>query len=281
MTRKFAHERTLRRAVMAFAALMSLQATAAAGRELRVCGDPNNLPFSNRKLEGFENKIAALIARDLHASVRYAWMPQRRGFFRRTLQAKECDVVMGVPARLERVASTRPYYRSTYVFVSDHKKGLKIKSFDDPILKQLKIGIHTIGADGANTPPAHALAKRGIIGNVTGFPMWDIGSVKNPPGTIVDAVVKGDIDLAIIWGPFGGYFAKKHNGSLDVVPVPESSAAISIPVSYDMSIGVRKGDDTLKDEIQTVLDRRRREIHDILADYRVPLVEAEENTAAR
>ncbi len=135
---------------------------------LRVCADPNNLPFSNEKREGFENKIAALLGRELNLPVRYTWWAQRRGFFRNTLRAGLCDVVIGVPESFELAATTAPYYRSTYVFVSQRKRELNIKSLDDEQLKNLKIGVQIIGDDGANAPPAHALAARGITKRVVG-----------------------------------------------------------------------------------------------------------------
>src|SRR4026209_2478449 len=115
---------------------------------LRVCSDPNNLPFSNAKGEGFENRIAELVARDLDASVRYTWWAQRRGFFRSTLRAGTCDVVIGMPSTLEMAAATRPYYRSTYVFVTRQDRGLDVRSFDDPRLKTVRIGVQIVGDDG-------------------------------------------------------------------------------------------------------------------------------------
>src|SRR5215208_1499473 len=129
-------------------------------RVLRVCADPNNLPFSNARQEGFENKIAALVARDLRADLRYTWAAQRRGFVRSTLGAGECDVVMGVPAGLDRVSTTSPYYRSTYVFVSRRDGAADIRSLDDPRLRRVRVGVQMIGDDYANSPPAHALARR-------------------------------------------------------------------------------------------------------------------------
>src|SRR4051794_12192091 len=124
-------------------------------RVLRVTADPNNLPFTNERREGFENKIAEVIARDLNADLKYTWRAQRRGFFRETLKADECDLVLGVPAGFERAMTTVPYYRSAYVFVSRKDRGLDVRSFDDPKLKALKVAVQLIGDDGVNTPPAH------------------------------------------------------------------------------------------------------------------------------
>src|SRR5215203_620586 len=138
-------------------------------RVLRVAADPNNLPFTNARLEGFENALAELVARELGARLQYTWRAQRRGFFRETLGEKRCDLVLGVPAHFERALTTAPYYRAGYVFVARAERGLDIRSFDDPRLRELTIGVTVIGEDGAQTPPEHALARRGIVDNVIGF----------------------------------------------------------------------------------------------------------------
>jgi quinoprotein dehydrogenase-associated probable ABC transporter substrate-binding protein len=254
--------------------LLACAAAAVADGEFRVCADPNNLPFSNQKREGFENKIAALLADDLHAKLSYTWLKQRQGFIRQTLNAQRCDIVIGVPDGFERVLTTPPYYRSTYVFVSAKRQKLAISSFADPALRTLKIGLHAVGNDGANTPPAHALAQRGIVNNIVGFPMWDAAVVNNPPGRIVDAVAKGQIDIAIVWGPIGGYFAhKQHGNALTVTPVADADAMPDMPFSYAMSIGVRKNDEALATRLQQSLERKQHEIHDILTAYHIPLIE--------
>jgi mxaJ protein len=242
-------------------------------RELRVCADPNNLPFSNERREGFENKIAALVAEDLHAKVRYTWKPQRRGFVRRTLKAHDCDLVMGVPSEYELVLPTKPYYRSTYVFVYRKGSDLQVASFDDPVLRRLKIGLHESAEDGANQPPAHALARRGIVANITGFRMFDADSIENPPGRIIDAVADGTIDVAIVWGPFAGYYAQRQKTPLEIVPVTPSIDPPSLSFTFDISMGVRKGDDAFKKRIEDILDRRRADIKSILEQYGVPLAD--------
>jgi mxaJ protein len=141
-------------------------------RRLRVCADPNNLPFSNQREEGLENEVARLVARELHATLEYEWSPQRRGFVRNTLAAGKCDVIIEVPAGYHRTLTTRPWYRSTYVFVSRKDRGIALRSFDDPMLRELRIGVQMIGDDYANTPPAHALGKRGLAQNVVGYPVY-------------------------------------------------------------------------------------------------------------
>ena len=140
--------------------LMASATFLAAAPPLRVCADPNNLPFSNRQGQGFENKIATLVAAELHRPLVYLWAPQRRGFIRGTLETGRCDVIIGVPAGYGRLQTTRPYYRSSYVFVARRDRALRIRSFDDVRLRALRIGIQVIGDDYANPPPAQALAAR-------------------------------------------------------------------------------------------------------------------------
>jgi quinoprotein dehydrogenase-associated probable ABC transporter substrate-binding protein len=246
----------------------------ASERQLRVCADPNNLPFSNQRLEGFENRIAELIAQELHATVQYTWWAQRRGFFRNTLKAGACDVVLGVPHNFELALTTSPYYRSTYVFVYRKHRGLTIRSFDDPLLHQVKVGVQLIGDDYANTPPAHALAGRNIIDNVVGYTVYGDYSQENPPARIIAAVATGEVDVAIVWGPLAGYFAMRHAAPLEVVPVSPPSDLPFLPFVYDISMGVRRGDEVLRKELEGVLERRRPEIESILDTYGVPKVAA-------
>ncbi|MFL5121229.1 MAG: quinoprotein dehydrogenase-associated putative ABC transporter substrate-binding protein, partial [Microvirga sp.] len=147
-------------------------ALSAQARELRVCADPNNLPFSNDREEGIENRVARIVADELHAELRYTWWAQRRGFVRGTLKAGTCDVWLSVTAGFDPVATTRPYYRSTYVFVTRADSGLDIDSLDDARLQRLRVGVQLVGKDLSDTPPAHALARRGIVRNVVGYPIW-------------------------------------------------------------------------------------------------------------
>ena len=239
---------------------------------LRVCADPNNLPFSNERGEGFENKIAELLAQDLGDRVEYTWWAQRRGFFRNTLRAGTCDIVIGVPAGFEMAATTKPYYRSTYVFLSRKDRHINVSSFDDPLLKKLRIGVQIIGDDYSNAPPAHALTRRNIVENVRGFTVYGDYSKHDPPARIVDAVASGDIDLAIVWGPLAGYFAKQSHIPLEVVPVSPQIDQPFLPFVFDISMGIRRDDLELKDQVEHFMERRRGEIDRILEDYRVPRV---------
>jgi mxaJ protein len=240
---------------------------------LKVCADPNNLPFSNERGEGFENKIAELVARDLGARVEYTWWAQRRGFFRNTLKSGACDVVFGLPSGSEMALTTAPYYRSTYVFVSRESRRLNITSFDDPKLRQLKIGVQMIGDDFANTPPAHALAARGIVENVAGYTVYGDYAQPNPPARIVDEVAQGKIDVAVVWGPLAGYFAKHERVALTLTPVSPQIDRPFLPFVYDISMGVRRGDAALRDALEQIMGRRRAEIDRILDDYGVPKAE--------
>jgi quinoprotein dehydrogenase-associated probable ABC transporter substrate-binding protein len=241
-------------------------------RHLRVCADPNNLPFSNREQEGFENKIAAMIAREMNLDVEYLWWAQRRGFIRNTLKAHECDLVIGVPASFELAQTTSPYYRSTYVFVYRKDRGLNIRSFDDPQLRKLKIGVQMIGDDFANTPPAHALTNRHIIENVRGYTVYGDYAQANPPARIVEAVAKGEVDVAIVWGPLAGYFAKRQKVPLELIPVSPEIDLPYLPFVFDISMGVRRGDDAFREQLEQILARRRAEIDNILDEYDVPRI---------
>jgi len=237
-----------------------------------VCADPNNLPFSNERQQGFENRIAEIVAHDLNARLRYTWWAQRRGFVRNTLNARECDLLIGVPSSFERVTTTIPYYRSTYVFVTRGDRHIRVASFDDPLLRRVKIGVQMIGDDFTNTPPAHALSKRHIIQNVHGYSVYGDYRQPNPPARIIDALAKGDIDVAIAWGPLAGYFARKLAVPLDVTPVSPQIDLPFLPFVFDISMGVRRGDNALRDELNTIIARRKGAIDRILDQYGVPRV---------
>ena len=238
---------------------------------LRVCADPNNLPFSNAALQGFENRLVAEVAEELGMRVRYTWWAQRRGNVRETLKAGRCDVIPGVAAGLETVATTRPYYISRYVAVTRGDRDLAIASFDDPRLRRLRIGVQMIGDDFANTPPAHALARRGLIGNVRGYMIYGDYSGPAPQAGIVEAVARGEIDVAFVWGPAAGYFARRQRVPLRLTPLPETDPASAQPMAFAVAMGVRREDAALKGRLEAALERRQAEIRQLLARYAVPL----------
>ena len=243
-------------------------------RVLRVAADPNNLPFSNDRGEGFENKIAELIARELHCKIEYRWRAQRRGFFRETLKSGDVDLVMGVPAYFDMALTTAPYYRSSYVFVSRADRNSHVSSFDDPKLRNLKVGVQLVGNDGIDTPPAHALAARGIVNNVVGFTLYGDYSQRNPPARVIDGVTNGDVDIAIAWGPLAGYFAKHSKIPLEITPVtPEQDGPLRF--AFDISLGVSKKERELRDQLDMLVTNHRQEIDRILDGYNVPRVARE------
>ena len=265
---------TLALALLAGAAVLGALASpaGAAGRELRVCADPNNLPFSNQEGQGFENRIAELVAEELGAELSYIWWAQRRGFIRNTLNAGACDVVMGVPAGYELLETTAAYYRSAYVYVYRADKGLDLHSITDPRLRDLRIGVHLIGDDGANPPPAHALGAQGIVDNVFGYMIYGDYREPNPPARVIEAVAEGDLDVAAVWGPFGGYFAKHAPVPLAAVPITDTAAFAPLRFEFGMAMGVRKGDRALLEELNGIIERRREDIDALLDAYGVPRV---------
>ena len=244
-------------------------AAAADAKQLRVCGDPNNLPFSNEKLEGVENKIATVIAKELGESVAYFWWPHQRGLVKRVLNARHCDVMLGIPKGYDLVLWTKPYYRTGYVMVYRKDRKLKPRSLDDPALKTLKIGVEF------NTPPHEALARRGIADNVVGYQlMFDSNfHPEENPGKVVEDVLAGSVDVAMVWGPIAGYFVKKKHAPLEVVPIDDPSDP-GARFAFDISMGVRKGDKELKEQLEAALARRHDDIVHVLEDFGVPLLPA-------
>jgi mxaJ protein len=236
-----------------------------------VCSDPNNLPFSNRKRQGFENQLASLLARELHAELSYFWWPQRRGFLRRTLRAHLCDVVMGLPTGFERVLTTQPVYRSGYVFVS-RTSAPAIGSLDAPELRGLRIGVSIVGDDGANPPPVTALIQRRLLDHLRGYPIYGDYREDNPSAELIRAVARDEIDVAIAWGPLGGYFAARGEAPLRVVPLPPQEAPPGMPFSFDISLAVRSDDRALLEELDSALARRHTEVHALLERFHFPLL---------
>lgn len=252
-------------------ALSLRPAAGTAEAAFRVCADPNNMPFSNAAGEGFENKLAELIADDLGEEVQYTWHAQRRGFVRETLKAGKCDVIMGVP-EMDMVLRTRPYYRSGYVFVSRADRGYAFDSILAPELRNLTIGAHLIGDDGANTPPIHALAERGIVDNVRGYMIYGDYRQDSPPMRLLDDVVAGKVDVAAVWGPLGGYYASRSEVPLRVVAIADSYQFLPLMFEYSISIGLRKDEQALKYRLNAILENERDAIRQILESYRVPML---------
>jgi mxaJ protein len=240
---------------------------------LRICADPNNMPFSNEHEEGFENKLARLLGAALGQNISYFWSAQHRGFIRRTLNAGDCDILMGVPTLLDMVETTRPYYGSGYVFVSRADRHLDITSIRDPRLRSLRIGIQLVGDNGFNTPPAHAIAAQGITANVTGYTLYGDYSLANPPAAIISAVANGEIDIAAAWGPLAGYFVNHSDIAMTVTPIENTDEFAPLTFRFDIAMGVRKGDHGLRNQLDAFIARDQPMIFEILRSYGVPLVD--------
>lgn len=253
-------------------------AAAAPSAALRVCADPNNLPYSNDKREGFENRIAELVARELHTRLEYFWQPQRRGFVRTSIGANQCDLVVGVPEGFARLETTRPYYRTSFAFVTRDLKA-PLQSFDDERLRTMRIAIQIIGEDYGNPPPAQALAARHLTDRIVGFTVYGDYSKPNPQRAIVDAVATGAVDAAIVWGPLA-YFAAGRAPHLVVTPVARANDSSRLPMSFAIAMGVKPGNDALRAQLDDVLTRHAGEITRILRAYHVPLLPTESARSA-
>lgn len=247
------------------AAFALLAVTAAMAADLKVCADPANLPFSDSKHRGFDNRVAEVLARELGAKVSYHWARFGRGFVRKVVNAGACDVVVGLPEGIRGMQIAGPYYSSTYVFVTRTGEN-KLSSFDDPALRGMKIGVQVLDDDYA--PPARALARRGLISNITGFELDG-----NDDGAIIRAVARRQIDAAVVWGPLAGYYARKFGTTLKLTPVKPEVDPPLLAFVFKMGVGVRKDDPDLFLRVQRALQLRGVEIRRILRSYNVPLIE--------
>jgi len=249
---------------------------------IRVCADPDNMPSSNQKGEGYENKLAELIANELKAKLTYVWYPTRRGYFR-ILNGMYCDMALEAPTGLDMTGVTKPYFRSGYVFVARQGSGLEdLNSMADPRLKKLKIGVNMYTADAENSPPAMALSRYGVVGNLKGY--FTFYSDQDRPEDIIKGVASKDVDIAIAWGPLAGYFTKQLGLPLTLTPLPAKDSLSDIPFQYNMGIAVRRKDKEFRDSLQAVLGRRKSDIDAILKQFNVPVLpivtEAQEKSAA-
>jgi mxaJ protein len=242
----------------------------AASEPLKVCADPNNLPYSNQSQQGYENRIAKLLAVHMHRQLVYRWSRMDRGFVREFLNRGECDVLVEVPTDFAPVLVTPPFYESTYVFVTRRDSGTKIETFDDPRLKKLKIGLQMVGDDYASA--GIALTRRGLAPNIIGFK-----SEGDDAGKIIQAVSAGKIDIAVVWGPLAGYYSRFVPARLRLNPVPAFDAP-SIPFRYQMSMAVRKGNTELQQQLSSFLITEKTAIEIVLREYGVPLISGNAST---
>jgi quinoprotein dehydrogenase-associated probable ABC transporter substrate-binding protein len=260
-------------------ALAAIAQEAPARKELRVCQDPNNLPFSNTKGEGFENRIAELFGKALGLPVSYYSFPQRLAFFRNTLRYKlpgedyRCDIVMGVPVGLDEVSVTKPYYRSTYALVFPKGKGLdQVASTEDFLkldpakLRSLRIGIYD------RSPASQWLAKHGLIPQGVPYRIMSADPEQYPGEIIERDLTGGKLDAVVVWGPIAGYFANRiKTPALAVVPLKSEPG---VKLDYQMAMGVRYGEPAWKRQVEGLLESKASEIQAILKEYGVPLVDA-------
>lgn len=234
-------------------------------KEFKVCADPDNMPYSNVKLEGFENKIAALLAADLGKPVAYTFAYDRQGFLRNTINANRCDIIISTTSDNDSLRTSKPYYRTGHVFIWRKESGYNITDWNSPDLKKGFIGVID------KSPATIPLNDFNLIGNSR--PYRQQRDLNLPPSFVVDDLVKGDIDIAILWGPIGGYFAKQAKIPLVVVPVPEYENVNAKGKEYwNISVGVRKKDKERMEIIQAALDRNQDKIFKILDDYGIPHV---------
>jgi quinoprotein dehydrogenase-associated probable ABC transporter substrate-binding protein len=237
---------------------------------LRVCSDPANLPFSNDKGEGFENRIAEIVAADLKLPVEYTWFPQATGFIRQTLFAKRCDVVMGYAQGDDLVLNTNHYYRSTYALVLRKGTGLDgVDSLEDPRLRGKRIGVI------AGTPPTTAMALLGLIEHAKPYPLMVDRRYESPAERMIEDIQSSDIDAGVLWGPIAGYFAPKANGDLKVVPLLKDAAGQRM--AYRITFGVRPLEDEWKRQLNGLIAKRQGDIDAVLLQFGVPLLDEQSN----
>ncbi len=258
-------------ALLAVAAAFACAGPAAAGPpellergSVRVCADGNNLPFSNEAGEGFENKIAELMAEDLGVDLRYVYAPQIMGFVRNTLQFRICDVIIGVAAGYDLVQNTNAYFRSTYALVMPEGSDLKVSDLTDEALRGRRIGVVT------DTPPVVPLRRAGA--NVRGYHLMVDTRAVNPVRDAIRDVADGTTEAAVLWGPIAGWYAQQQVPPLKVVPLGVGDAS-GVRLDYRITMGIRRNEPQWKDWINDFVDRRQDEINHILADYGVPLLD--------
>jgi quinoprotein dehydrogenase-associated probable ABC transporter substrate-binding protein len=233
---------------------------------LRVCADPHNLPFSNEKLEGFENKLAELFAKKLDKSLAYTWFPQATGFVRQTLGSHRCDVIMGFPQGDDLVQSTNPYYRTAYAFI--FKPGGDLEGIDqlsDARLKSKRIGIV------AGTPAATYLAMNGLLAHAKPYALMVDTRIDSSAEAMVKDLKSGEIDIGVLWGPMAGYYAKQETPALRVVPILKENGGPRL--AYRLTMGVRAADQAWKRQLNRLIQENQSEINRLLIGYGVPLLD--------
>jgi quinoprotein dehydrogenase-associated probable ABC transporter substrate-binding protein len=237
----------------------------AAKSALRVCADPNDMPFSDQKQQGFENKIAVVMAAGLHLKVDYTWFPQVIGFVRNTLAADRCDLVMGTVAGDELMVTTNPYYFTTYVMLYRSDKGFSFKDLGDPRLAGLRLGVVSA------TPPSDLLVRHDLMANAKPYQLTVDTRIESPTHQMVKDVVDGTIDVGFLWGPIAGYYRKHDNLPLTLVPIADEPDTPRM--KYHIAMGVRGNEPEWRRHINGVILKEQPQITAILRDYGVPLLD--------
>jgi quinoprotein dehydrogenase-associated probable ABC transporter substrate-binding protein len=236
---------------------------------LRVCADPNDLPYSNEQHEGFENKIAELLGKDLSLPVQYVWFPQVVGFVRNTLRAGQCDLVMGTVAGDELMQTTTPYYYTSYVAIFRKDKPVDFSNFDDPKLKSLHIGVVS------RTPPADLLVRHGLMANAKPYALTVDTRYESPTHQMVSDVESGTIDAGLLWGPIAGYYIHRDHLPLSMTLLKSEPGAPRM--AYHVAMGVRANEPDWRRRLNAAIHRHEPEITGILRDYGVPLLDEKGN----
>jgi len=233
--------------------------------QLRVCADPADLPFSDQKLEGFENKIAALMGQELSVPVTYAWFPQVVGFVRNTLGAGRCDLIMGTVAGDELVQTTSPYYFTSYTIVFRKDSGLTFNGFDDPKLRDLHIGVVS------GTPPSDLLVRHGLMANARPYQLQIDTRLGTETHQMILDIVDKKIDAGLLWGPIAGYYIRHDNLPLTLAMLHSEPQAPRL--EYHIAMGVRHNEPDWRRRVNAIIQKRRSDIMAILRDYGVPLLD--------
>jgi quinoprotein dehydrogenase-associated probable ABC transporter substrate-binding protein len=240
---------------------------------LRVCADPADMPHSNKALEGFENKIAEVLAKDLGVPVKYTWYPQATGFVRNTLSAGKCDVVIGYPQGNDEVQTTNPYYKSAWTLITKKGSPLSdVKSLDDPRLKEAKIGIV------AGAPPATAMALNGLLAHSHSYSLMEDRRYSSAPDKMMQDLKAGTIDAGILWGPQAAYIAKKNGVDVSIIPLVSETKGPRL--AFYITMGVRAHDQDWKRQLNALLAKHKDEINQILLSYGVPLLDEQNHPIA-
>jgi len=258
--------------IVAGSALLPGAATAATLPSLKVCADANDLPFSNARQQGFENTLAKMVGADLHRDIEFVWLSEEAPYAQKKLGPQACDLTMATAGPSKLTLPTVPYYRSTYVFVTRRDRHIKITTLDDERLEAYRIGAQIIGDDDEASPPAEQLARLGLAKNIVGYSVFGYPLGRNTSEEMVSAVARGDLDMAVVWGPAAGYFARTSPVPLEITPITALTAAL--PVTFDISVGVRRGDETLRQRLNELIVRRQKEISALIESYGVPLLKA-------